>query len=129
MNRMKSNRTDSATSTKVCVAVYLFFMVLMSPYSAKAKPNARCVIKQGGGIVAYSGRCELSGSRSGTYALQNSHTIIPGILRVSIYVITPGQAEVRGLTLDGINSRWGSAVRSKVDPACWKGSDFEICVY
>jgi hypothetical protein len=43
--------------------------------------------------------------------------------------VTRNVNPVRGLTTDGINSRWGTALRSKADPACWKGSDFEICAY
>jgi hypothetical protein len=38
-----------------------------------------------------------------------------------------GMAEVRGLTVDGINSRWGSARRNVNNPACWDGADFQIC--
>ena len=55
--------------------------------------------------------------------------ILPNITDISVTIVATGVAEVRGLTTDGINSRWGSAVRSKVDSACWTGSDFEICAY
>lgn len=34
---------------------------------------------------------------------------------------------VRGLTSEGINSRWGEAKRSKKDKSCWIGEDFKIC--
>jgi hypothetical protein len=46
-----------------------------------------------------------------------------------VQIVQPGVAEVRGLTRAGINSRWGSAQRSKRDRACWRGSDFWVCAY
>ncbi|MFM7652762.1 MAG: hypothetical protein ACKO5M_07590, partial [Vulcanococcus sp.] len=61
--------------------------------------------------------------------LHNGKTILPNITNISVSIVSPGVAEVRGLTTDGINSRWGSAVRNKKDSACWTGSDFEICAY
>jgi hypothetical protein len=33
------------------------------------------------------------------------------------------------LTDEGINSRWGRAIRSRRDRACWVGEDFTICAY
>ena len=49
------------------------------------------------------------------------------ILDVSVLIMAPGEAEVRGLTAHGINSRWGPAKRSAQDAACWVGADFRIC--
>ena len=49
------------------------------------------------------------------------------ILDVSVFIVAPGEAEVRGLTVHGINSRWGPAKRSTQDAACWMGADFRIC--
>jgi hypothetical protein len=46
---------------------------------------------------------------------------------ISVSVVRPGVAEVRGLTKRGINSRWGEARRSKSNRACWVGEDFKIC--
>jgi len=40
-----------------------------------------------------------------------------------------GSAEVRGLTADGVSSRWGAATRSPADKASWNGQDFEICAW
>ena len=48
---------------------------------------------------------------------------------VSVDIIEKGVAEVRGLTKDGINSRWGSAKRDLKDKACWKGDDFKVCAW
>lgn len=70
--------------------------------------------------------------QGGTFSVQmpgGNDGIAAGTTNVSVAVIAPGEAEVRGLTRDGINSRWGSATRSREDPACWVGSDFRVCAY
>jgi hypothetical protein len=97
--------------------------------NADAKP-ARCVVI-GAGMTPYKGKCDFSADDGG-----GSFSITPtgepafgGATVINVSVISPGVAEVRGLTRDGINSRWGEAKRSKTDPACWVGSDFKICVY
>ena len=51
----------------------------------------------------------------------------PDILSVSVAIVAPGEAEVRGVTSFGVNSRWGSATRSAEDPACWVGEGFRVC--
>lgn len=97
------------------------------PAQAKA---ARCVIRQNG-TVAYSGPCEFIHDRGGSFGVRrrDGRPLLPEISDVSVMLTAPGQAEVRGLTLQGINSRWGPARRSTSDPACWTGSDFEVCAY
>ena len=57
----------------------------------------------------------------------NNSQLIPGILNISVSILGPGRADVRGLTTEGINSRWGSAVQDVKDPFCWIGTDFRIC--
>ncbi len=52
-----------------------------------------------------------------------------GVTLVTLAKTGETSGEVRGLTMDGINSRWGAADRSEADPACWTGSDFEVCAY
>ena len=52
--------------------------------------------------------------------------LLPGITQVSV-ALQQGLAEVRGLTVDDIHSRWGSARRNANNPACWDGADFQIC--
>jgi hypothetical protein len=52
-----------------------------------------------------------------------------GVGAISLTVVSPGIGDVRGLTRDGVNSRWGEARRSRGDRACWVGSDFSVCVY
>ena len=101
----------------------------MIPLTAEAK-DARCVISQNDAI-AYSGDCHFRLGEGGSFSIRRHDTkaILPSITNISVSIIRTGIAEVSGLTTNGINSRWGSAVRSKNDPACWKGSDFEICAY
>ncbi len=81
--------------------------------------------------VDFDGPCRfLPDGKGGSFslsALDGDSPLYGGILDVSVTVVAPGKAEVRGLTSLGINSRWGEARRSKNDPACWTGSDFEIC--
>lgn len=99
------------------------------PLTAEAK-DARCLIKQNGSI-AYSGSCQFRLGEGGSFSISrhDGKHILPSITDIFVYIVSPGIAEVRGLTINGNNSRWGSAMRSKKDPACWMGSDFEICAY
>jgi hypothetical protein len=80
--------------------------------------------------VHFDGPCRFLGEKGGSFslsALDGDSALYEGILDVSVTIVAPGKAEVRGLTELGINSRWGEARRSKKDPACWVGSGFEIC--
>ena len=99
------------------------------PIGVEAK-SARCVIKQHE-TIAYSGDCYLHLDQGGSFSvhLHDGKAILPGITDISVSIVSAGVAEVRGLTTNGNNSRWGTAIRSKVDPACWTGSHFEICAY
>jgi hypothetical protein len=91
---------------------------------------ARCLIKQSGAI-AFSGDCEFQLERGGSFSIRRSDNepIQPGVTDIYVSIVSPGVAEVRGLTTEGVNSRWGAATRNTVDGACWTGSDFEICAY
>jgi hypothetical protein len=69
---------------------------------------------------------------NGSFALlnpQKNKSLLSGITDVSVFIIEKGVAEVRGLTTDGINSRWGEAKRSTEDKACWVGEDFKVCAW
>ena len=95
---------------------------------AAARP-ARCVV-QSAGEPAWRGACDFFAERGGSFTIQPRRGRFPGgIGDISVSLIGPGTAEVRGLTSDGINSRWGEARRSRRDPACWIGEDFSVCVY
>ena len=80
--------------------------------------------------TAYNGPCLFIPEAGGSFSLSNTKRQGPlfddiGVL--SVFIIAKGRAEVRGLTSDGINSRWGEAQRSTKDAACWEGSGFSIC--
>ena len=94
---------------------------------AAAKP-AHCVVESGPGYV---GPCTFSPfGGNGSFSLSRpQQPILPNISTISVTITRPGEAEVRGLTTWGINSRWGSASRSRADAACWVGTDFRICAY
>ncbi len=81
--------------------------------------------------VVFDGPCRFrADGKGGSFslsALDGQAPLYPGILVVSVSVVAPGKAEVRGLTAEGISSRWGEARRSNADPACWTGTDFEVC--
>jgi hypothetical protein len=96
--------------------------------NADAKP-ARCVVI-GAGMAPYKGKCDFSADDGGSFSITPiGKPAFGGATVISVSVISPGMAEVRGLTPDGVNSRWGEAKRSNTDRACWVESDFKICVY
>jgi hypothetical protein len=97
---------------------------------ASAKPHqARCVIKSAG-AARWAGACAFQAERGGSFAVTPRRGAFQnGITLISLAVVRPGVGEVRGLTRDGINSRWGEAYRSPRDRACWVGADFSLCVY
>ncbi len=92
--------------------------------------DAHCEITQEGKRVV-NRTCDFApDGRDGSHTLSarnKSGALFGEILMVSVSVISPGVADVRGLTRAGINSRWGVARRSPRDPACWVGEDFRIC--
>ena len=99
--------------------------------AAEAKPRqARCVVKAAG-AAEYRGPCRFSPEEKGSFSIEPAgrRAFGNGVTSISAWMVSPGVAEVRGLTGEGINSRWGEARRSKRDRACWVGSDFSICVY
>jgi len=93
-----------------------------------SEKSAQCEITSGA-IVEYKGECVFAAEPGGSFSLSKSKEapLYPGILVVSVTLVDEGVAEVRGLTTDGINSRWGEAKRSTDDGACWIGSDFKVC--
>lgn len=83
------------------------------------------------GKVQVSGKCRFTPDEGGSFTIEHAdpkRTVFFGeIMSITVSVISPGLAEVRGLTRQGVNSRWGEAKRSAQDRACWQGSDFKIC--
>jgi hypothetical protein len=104
----------------------LALMTLTAPALAR---DAGCRIEQAGRVVL-DRTCDFQAEgRDGSFSLsaRDGGNLFPGISVVTLSVIESGLAEVRGLTRDGINSRWGTARRSGRDGACWQGDDFRIC--
>ena len=90
---------------------------------------AHCHVETAG-KVEMSGTCRFTSEKDGSFALANAYRDKPlfgNILTVSASIVVTDVAEVRGLTVRGNNSRWGTARRSTRDRACWEGSDFRIC--
>ncbi len=116
-----------STRRQTCAAVLL----LLSFGLAQAR-EARCRITEGR-RVTYSGPCDFSpDGRDGSFSLASRRPqgyLLKEISVLSVSMVAPGVGEVRGLTSAGINSRWGEARRSQRDPACWVGSDFQVCVW
>lgn len=102
-----------------------------APVAAKVPSGkkAKCKITSGGEVL--KGPCLFESGQDGSFYVQTD--AIPGLRdqidSISVTIIEKDAAEVRGLTKDGINSRWGAAQRSTTDKACWTGTDFEICAY
>jgi hypothetical protein len=113
------------------IAALIAVIVVAQPIlllDAAARP-AKCVVN-GSGMTPYKGTCNFTPDNGGSFAIEPIGKFgFDGVTLISVSVVSPGVAEVRGLTRDGINSRWGEAKRSKTDPACWVGGDFKICVY
>ncbi len=95
---------------------------------AEAQRAARCAVTSSGG--SWTGPCLFSAERGGSFAIERrDRRAFPGGATMISVGIMDGEADVRGLTRDGINSRWGAARRDRRDRACWVGSDFRVCAY
>ena len=118
---------------QILAAAAASVLAISAAGSAAAESKSRlvdCRIESEG-KVQVNGKCRFTPDEGGSFALEHAdpkRTIFFGeITTVSVSVISPGVAEVRGLTRQGINSRWGEARRMANDRACWQGSDFKIC--
>ncbi|MFN3854621.1 MAG: hypothetical protein ACK4M0_09495 [Phreatobacter sp.] len=104
--------------------------ILTAGPSALAR-DAGCRIEQAGRVVL-DRTCDFQPEgRDGSFTLSArggaDAPLFRGVSVVSVMIIEPGLAEVRGLTTAGVNARWGTARRSDRDRACWEGDDFRIC--
>ena len=113
---------------KLTLALFSLPILAFGATSAEAR-TARCVVQSAGAPI-WRGPCDFVPDRGGSFGIQPLRGRFPGgISDISVAIIAPGVAEVRGLTPAGINSRWGEARRSSRDKACWAGEDFSVCVY
>lgn|GEM_PF-2974492 len=75
------------------------------------------------------GPCRFSPRRGGSFdiAMMDGRSM-GGATSLSLDIVSSGVGEVRGLTAFGVRSRWGEARRMGEDRACWRGTDFTLCV-
>lgn len=98
--------------------------------AAHARPRvARCVISTE--EAPYRGPCRFTREAGGSFGLEpvGRRHFFGEIVSISVEMVGRDEAEVLGLTRSGMNSRWGSARRSRRDRACWEGQDFSVCAY
>lgn len=117
------------TLKKLVLGLALLFMA--GGQSLAVEKTVKCQIDSGN-KVAYKGKCVFLPEEKGSFSLSNpsdNKPLLDEISIVSVYIVDKGVAEVRGLTTEGINSRWGEAKRSEKDKACWVGSDFKVCAW
>ena len=117
-------------TTLALVALTTFALATFAPATAKPAhaKTARCKIASADG--RYTGPCTFTPTGKGSFSVTvpARRRLVGRTTMINVYMVGPGQAEVSGLTTDGINSRWGAAARSRTDRACWVGQDFSICV-
>jgi hypothetical protein len=100
-------RSDGTANACQRTILALVLTAAMVPAIAKDK-DARCLIRQNG-VTTYSGVCHFQLEKGGSFSIrrQDARPILPNITDISVTIVATGVAEVRGLTTDGINSRWG----------------------
>lgn len=102
--------------------------LLVPAAPAEARPRiARCIITNDAGT--WRGPCWFEPRPGGSFEVAARRGNFNGTEAVSVFITSPGVAEVRGLTSAGINSNWGTARRSTSDRACWVGEGFSVCAY
>jgi len=126
---MNQVRRRAAFSLAAIAASALVF-AWPAPAPAQGAKIATCQVYSGGKL-AYNGRCRFTPEDGGSFTIEHAEpnrTVFYGeIVSITVSIVSPGTAEVRGLTRQGVNSRWGTAQRSNDDRSCWEGSDFKIC--
>jgi hypothetical protein len=110
----------------LCLAILI--MCNSAAPAEHARPRAAQCEVWSGDHPRWRGPCLFTGERGPSFSIVPAKGEFPGRVRmISVAVFAPRLAEVRGLTRDGINSRWGQAARSRNDPACWESHDFGVC--
>jgi hypothetical protein len=101
-------------------------LVVAQPASAKV---ARCVIKAR--VGQQSGPCTFTAHRGGSFTIEpvRRRYLIGKFMSINVDVDRRGIWNVRAVSGRGYTARWGRAVRSKGDRACWTGQDFSVCAY
>jgi hypothetical protein len=105
--------------------------LLLAASSPSSEPHAgksaRCDVWYRNAI-AYQGPCEFALRAGGSFTLtfpQKAGDISQRrVGQISVQVGRDGIA-----TVTDADSRWGHAIRSKKDQACWIGREFRVCAY
>lgn len=109
----------------------LMVATLSMPIQATSKV-ATCKISSMNEIL-FKGKCLFHSEKGGSFALTSLHDqgyLFDDLIVLNVSIIEKGVAEVRGVRAEtGISSRWGTAIRSKTQRACWEGADFQICAW
>lgn len=115
--------------TPFLAAAAALFPLILAATPAGAK-SARCAISAEDGTL-YRGPCDFAAEAKGSFTVTppKGRFLTGNVTALSVAIVEPGLADVRGLTSEGINSRWGEARRSRRDRACWDGAAFRVCVY
>jgi hypothetical protein len=120
-----------STARFAALAVALLAAVPAAPCLAQGKSRLVDCRVESEDKVQVAGKCRFTPDEGGSFTLGHAdarRTIFFGeIMSITVSIVSPGVAEVRGLTRQGVNSRWGEARRMARDRACWQGSDFKIC--
>ena len=118
--------------TVLALAAGAALAALSLPAAAEAQNGrgARCVIASNG-LPTYRGPCLFYPEGGGSFAVAppRGRRFPGGVTGISVSIEERGVAQVHGLTPRGPASRWGTAVRSQRDRACWVGPDFSVCAY
>ena len=116
-----------------CCYVAVALIALGTPCLGYAQETGRlvdCRLEGARGKVEFVGKCRLLRERGGSFTLENvdrKQPLFDTVVSVSVSIISPGIAQVRGLTSGGINARGEPARRSKNERTCWVGKDFKVC--
>lgn len=114
---------------KIVLAAAPLALLAFAAGTADAQRPARCVVENSG--ATFRGPCLFGAERGGSFWIRPARgdRFFRDAMDVSVTIMSPGVADVRGLTEGGLNSRWGEARRSPRDRACWIGDHFRVCAY
>ena len=117
---------------KTIAALLVSFGVLSLSTNSMAAPKiVTCQIDEQGKTI-FKGKCSFNPSEGGSFYLTNlnkNKPLVRNIMDIGVYIVEPGVAEVSGSLKGANNSRWGHAIRSTKQKACWVGSDFNVCAW
>ena len=96
---------------------------------ASAKP-AKCLV-QSEGDTLYSGTCNFSAEKGGSFTLTNtkSSRLFDEVTSITVTKYAQEDALVSVITTGGNSSRWGEVYRDTNAPACWSNRRLRVCAW